>query len=267
MVSTLLILLSAVASGALKVTVAGGSGFVGSRVCKYLVEHGAEVTSVSKSGVAPDGAGPWASSVTWVANDFNRGSMEALTAALGEPDAFVSCVGSVGFDRQGLMLGNGRANADIAKALGKIGGVQRIAYVSVSEELFDSKGWLPDFFLGYFEGKRVGEAAFDGVASTCIVRPTFIYGGDAFGIAPPRVTAEYGSFVESVLSNAAFTALADVLPGLLKVALRAPVSVDAVAAACARAAIGEIDQTVLQGTETINAAADLPVPEEQPVAM
>ena len=115
--------------------------------------------------------------------------------------------------------------------------------------------------------KRVGEAAFDGVASTCIVRPTFIYGGDAFGIAPPRVTAEYGSFVESVLSNAAFTALADVLPGLLKVALRAPVSVDAVAAACARAAIGEIDQTVLQGTETINAAADLPVPEEQPVAM
>ena len=32
----------------LKVTVVGGSGFVGSRVCKILVDCGAEVTSVSK---------------------------------------------------------------------------------------------------------------------------------------------------------------------------------------------------------------------------
>ena len=77
---------------ALRVTVAGGSGFVGSRVCKYLVENGAEVTSVSKSGKPPAGAGSWASSVKWVANDFTRGSMGELEAALGTPEAFVSCV-------------------------------------------------------------------------------------------------------------------------------------------------------------------------------
>ena len=39
---------------ALRVTVAGGSGFVGSRVCKYLVENGADqVVSVSQSGKPP----------------------------------------------------------------------------------------------------------------------------------------------------------------------------------------------------------------------
>merc|ERR1719261_1897909 len=121
-----------------------------------------------------------------------------LEEALGTPDAFVSCVGAIGFDRQGLLLGNGKTNSDVAKCLAKIGGVQRAAYVSCSEELFDSKGWLPGFFDGYFEGKRQAEAALPTAVSgdVCIVRPTFIYGGDSFGIAPPRVTTEYGEFIE-----------------------------------------------------------------------
>jgi len=256
----------ATSSHALRVTVAGGTGFVGSRVCKYLVENGAEVTSVSQRGAAPAWAAgsPWASKVDWVANDMTRGSMESLETALGSPEAFVSCVGSVGFDRQGLLLGNGKTNVDMAKALqGK--NVQRVAYVSVSEELFDSSSWLPGFFVGYFDGKRQAEAALEGVApgSTCVVRPTFIYGGDKFAIAPPRVTAEYGAFIESLLSAPPFKLLANVLPGLLKVALRPPVSVDAVAAACARAAMGAVEAgNVLDGTEQINAAADLPKPEE-----
>ena len=93
----------------------------------------------------------------------------------------------------------------------------------------------------------------------CIVRPTFIYGGDSFGIAPPRVTTEYGEFIEDLLSNGVFKAAANVLPGLIKVALRPPVSVDAVAAACARVALGELEATkVLDGTEDINTASGLP---------
>jgi glutamate dehydrogenase/leucine dehydrogenase len=36
-----------------KVTVLGGTGFVGSRVCKELVAAGADVVSVSKSGNVP----------------------------------------------------------------------------------------------------------------------------------------------------------------------------------------------------------------------
>ena len=182
---------------------------------------------------------------------------------IGTPEAFVSCVGSVGFDRQNLRLGNGKTNADAAKVLAKAGSVKRVAYVSVSEELFESKGWLPGFFEGYFEGKRQAEAAFEDLApgSVCIVRPTFIYGGDEFGIAPPRVTAEYGAFIEKLLSAPPFKLAANVLPGLLKVALRPPVDVDAVAAACGRAALGQVGAGSLEG-EAINEAADLPPKED-----
>lgn len=255
------------AATALKVTVAGASGFVGSRVCKYLVEAGGhEVRGVSKSGTAPEWAvgEPWVTSVTWVANDFTRGSLERLSEAIGTPDAYVSCVGSIGFDRQGLLLGNGKANVDAAKALKPAGTVQRVSYVSVSEDLFSCSSWLPGFFVGYFDGKRQAEAAFEELApgGVTVVRPTFIYGGDSFGIAPPRVTSEYGAFIEGLLSAPPFVVLANVLPGLLKVALRPPVSGDAVAAACARAVLGKLEpsESVLDGAKVINAAADLPEP-------
>jgi len=49
-----------------------------------------------------------------------------------------------------------------------------------------------------------------------------------------------------------------VLPGLLGVALRPPVNVDAVAAACAAHALGECGATELDGTAAINAVAALP---------
>ena len=97
----------------------------------------------------------------------------------------------------------------------------------------------------------------------CVIKPTFIYGGEVFALKPPRVTAAYGSGVEEVLSLAPIQALADAAPGLIKVALRPPVSVEAVATACASAALGELaegDATrravgVLDGTVAIKAAA------------
>ena len=64
--------------------------------------------------------------------------------------------------------------------------------------------------------------------------------------------------IEELLSAAPFRAAANALPGLLKVALRPPVCVDAVAAACAAAALGEVDDSVIDGTVAINAAARRP---------
>lgn len=261
-----------VAATALKVTVCGGSGFVGSRVCKTLVEAGASVTSVSKSGAPPEWAkdASWTSDMNWVANNFVVGSREALQAAIGSPDAIVSCVGTVGFDRQGLILGNGKANEEVATAASAIGGVQRLVYVSVSPEVDASVGWLtgrsaqlPNWGEGYFEGKRQAEAAYSEAAatlgaSTCFIKPSFVYGGDSFGLFPPRVTAGYGSGVEELLSASLVQSIADKMPGLIKVALRPPVNVDAVAGAAAKAALGDVTADVLDSTAGINGAADQP---------
>ena len=70
---------------ALKVTVLGGSGFVGSRCCKALVEKGVSVTSVSTSGAAPDWCAgqEWAQSVEWRKNELTRGSRESIVEAEG----------------------------------------------------------------------------------------------------------------------------------------------------------------------------------------
>mgnify|MGYP001966708475 FL=1 len=118
-----LVLLALVQATALRVTVLGGNGYVGQRVCEKLVERGCDVTSISKSGKAPSG-GAWTQSVKWVANDLTRGSRQELEAAVGQPDVAVSCVGTVGFDGRGLELGNGVANVRAAEALK---GVQRFA--------------------------------------------------------------------------------------------------------------------------------------------
>ena len=123
MMRAALALLALVPATALRVTVLGGNGYVGQRVCEKLVARGCDVTSISKSGKAPSG-GAWTQSVKWVANDLTRGSRQELEAAVGQPDVAVSCVGTVGFDGRGLELGNGVANVRAAEALK---GVQRFA--------------------------------------------------------------------------------------------------------------------------------------------
>jgi hypothetical protein len=95
------------------------------------------------------------------------------------------------------------------------------------------------------------------------VKPSFIYGGDSFGLFPPRVNTAYGSAVEELLSTPIVSSLAGALPGLLKVALRPPVSVGSVAGAMAAAALAAPPTTngmveELDGTAAINSAAGQP---------
>ena len=89
-------ILSPVAS--LSVTVFGGTGFAGSRVCKLLVGEGASVTSISKSGSVPKWCADeeWAKKVEWKSADLLSSQDAALDSAVGNPDAVVSCVGVVG---------------------------------------------------------------------------------------------------------------------------------------------------------------------------
>ena len=155
---------------------------------------------------------------------------------------------------RGLRRGNGDANVK-AFAASKRAGVKRSVYVSVASEVVAcEESWLPfakDEFGAYFEGKRAAEqAASDAVGGDatkqCILKPTFIYGGERFEVplpgkfVAPRVSAAYGRGVEELLSLGPIAALADAAPGLIKVALRPPVSVEAVGTACAFAALGEL---------------------------
>ena len=214
--------------GALKVSVLGGSGFVGSRVCKSLVSKGADVTSLSKTGKVPEWASaePWASSVQWVAVDLLSSGDAAIDAAMGSPEAVVSCVGAIGTDPDVLKTGNGACNVN-GFASAKRAGVKRAVLVSVASEVAAcQENWLPDFFSGYFDGKQMAEEAAADAAGgdatrVTLVKPTFIYGGDSFGLLPPRVSAAYGSGIEELLSIDLISKLADATPGLIKVSQRA----------------------------------------------
>lgn len=232
-------------------------------MCKYLVEKGASVTSVSKSGRVPKWCADeeWTTKVDWKSADLLSANDAALDSVVGSPDAVISCVGVVGTDSDILRKGNGNANAAAFDSASRGGKLQRVVYVSVSSEVDACKdNWLPEFFRGYFEGKEMAEKAAVvamGGDSTrvCLVKPTFIYGGKEFGLFPPRVNYEYGSGVEELLMLPLFQFLANITPGLIKVALRPPVCVDSVAAACAKAAMDDSSissPTVLDGTYEIN---------------
>ena len=76
-----------------------------------IVEKGASVTSVSKTGTIPTWANneQWTNMVDWKSADL-LSSQDALDSAVGTPDAVVSCVGVVGTDADELLKGNGNAN-------------------------------------------------------------------------------------------------------------------------------------------------------------
>mmetsp|Transcript_22784 Transcript_22784/g.56844 ORF Transcript_22784/g.56844 Transcript_22784/m.56844 type:complete len:315 (+) Transcript_22784:25-969(+) len=237
-----------------KVVVLGGSGFVGSRVCKQLVAHGAGVVSISRSG-RPALAGTWADKVEWVSADV---SDEVLVAAqMKGADAVISTLG--------VIFGNGaeadRANnakPNIAAADAAAGAnVPRFVYVSVSSQVGPVVS--PLLGDGYFKGKADAEAEILGKFTadrSLLIKPTFIFGGDDFSLSPPRVSGAYGGIIDSLLSSAPIRAIAGIAPGFIKLALLPPVSVDEVAAAAVAGALG-LKSGSVDGHDEIVAAAAL----------
>ena len=75
-----------------------------------------------------------------------------------------------------------------------------------------------------------------------------------------RTQEDVGNSMEKTASilEDLFVKLADAAPGIVGVAFRPPVNVDAVAAACAAHALGTSTATDLDGTAAINGVAGLP---------
>ena len=234
-----------------KVVVVGGSGFVGSRVCDKLRAAGvADVVSVSKSG----GNGG-------VAIDLSSDAcVTALTDAMKGADCVVSCVGVFKpGDDDAMREGNGTYNVRVVDAA-VAAKVDRFVYVSVASIVPDALGGAESapVMAGYFAGKKMTEEAIANAfedSKVCLVKPSFIFGGDAFSVNPPRVTQQYGDVLVKILGSGFVKSVAQRSPGPIALTLAEPVSVDDVAGAVCAGVFGRNQKMSCDGTDEIKACA------------
>lgn len=175
-----------------KLLVLGGSGFVGSHVCKEALDKGLVVSSLNRSG-KPSLNEPWADKVIW--NQGNLLEPASLKDAMDNVSAVVSCVG--GFGSNSFMYKiNGTANINAIRAAAEKG-VKRFVYVSAADF-----GLVNYLLQGYYEGKRASEAellskfTYGGV----ILRPGFIHGTRRVGSVKIPLGL-VGSPMQMVLQN------------------------------------------------------------------
>jgi len=229
-----------------KVLVLGGTGFVGKEVCQKLKALGVDYIATSRDG--RDGT---------IALDFTDVSVDISSKVqemAKDCTAVISCVGAIGTTEDVKVANKGTGLASYGA---KTAGVKKFVYISVAPEVKESVKGI-SALDNYMEGKAFSEDAIknnfaDGYT---IIAPTFIYGGDKFGVNPPRVAASYGRLVEGLLSSGPFRAAASISPGFIGVALEPPIKVSSVAGAAVAGALG-LSQPVLDTYDKINEAAGL----------
>ncbi|EED88298.1 predicted protein [Thalassiosira pseudonana CCMP1335] len=85
------VMVSSLSSPSLKVTVFGGTGYVGSAVCERLIKRGHQVTAVSRRGVNPKPESTELSQVNWVQGDATN--VKLVEDVLKDADAAVHAIG------------------------------------------------------------------------------------------------------------------------------------------------------------------------------
>ena len=188
----------------------GGNGFVGREVCKYAVQAGYEVTSLSRRGECPLPNAEFLSQVTWCAG--NALDKATVNKYVGQADAVVHCIGLLFDVNSGITWANRFTSASQSKpdesstydnitrksallvieamraraALPALVGKRApIAFVSCAES-----GWpdvplgdkveeaSPDWLKRYLVAKRAVEAELErstGQLRPVIVRPSLIW--------------------------------------------------------------------------------------------
>ena len=225
------------------ILVLGGSGFVGSAIRSKLDELG----------------------ISYVAPSHDELDLTASDAELKVADvclknactAVISTIGSINTpDDEVVNAASGKA------AVGaRMGGSQRFVFIGNDPKVRDLSKSIP-FLQGYADGKEEAEAKIRetfGPPDYCIVQPTFIYGGEDFGLNPPRIASSVGQIADELLGLYPIQALADALPGVFGVALSPPVSRERVAGAAVNAALGlNGEKVTLAGPDIASVASRRP---------
>ncbi|XP_017697094.2 uncharacterized protein At1g32220, chloroplastic isoform X2 [Phoenix dactylifera] len=176
-----------------KLLVLGGSGFVGSHVCKEALEQGLSVSSLSRSGRSSIRES-WADKVAW-----HQGNLlvpDSLKDVMNGVTAVISCVGGFGSYSHMYKI-NGTANINAIRAASEQG-VKRFVYISAADF-----GLVNYLLQGYYEGKKAAEAellskfTYGGV----VLRPGFIHGTRRVGSMKIPLGV-IGSPLEMVLQRA-----------------------------------------------------------------
>ena len=239
-----------------KVTVFGGSGFLGRSICQRLVDAKCSVVSVSRSG-RPADAPSWADAVDWVSADV-ASDADAVAQALRGSSAAVSCVG--GFrDGKASPTGLGdipilfsTANIDDEKndraangppverivAAAQEANVERFVLLSVSSDVENAlAGGIP----GYFRGKGEAlQAAVDAYPDAVVVCPHLVA---ADGAGAPWTALLDSPIAKGIVSANAFIGNIGYRGEDLvtKVALTPPAALGDVSRIVAAAAVGDLD--------------------------
>lgn len=226
-----------------KVLVLGGTGFVGSRIVSLLKS----VKNVNVVATSRDGRdGTEALDVTSDSTNI-LSRIEQLARGC---DAVISTIGSIGTNDDERI----NAASGLAAVAAKNAGVKTFVYIAVSPDVASAAQGIGPL-KPYLSGKassveyiRNNFSSDDGKSYT-ILSPTFIYGGSDFKLNPPRVAEGYGKVIETILSSVPMRAASGVSPGLIKVALEPPISVDVVAKAAMAGALfgGTSDGAVATG--------------------
>eukprot|EP00986_Skeletonema_menzelii_P012303 scaffold6729_cov135-Skeletonema_menzelii.AAC.4 len=234
-----------------KVLILGGTGFVGLHVIDALNLKKVPFIATSTSGQDDT-----------IALDLTRDTATQQVIELcssNEISTIVSTVGSIFKDGDYEV---NAASGQIAKAVAssKDVNIQKFIFIGNSQRIRNVCKTVSSL-QEYARGKEESEKSIQQIMDTddrlhcCIIRPTFIYGGDEFGWNPPRLPTKFGEIIEALLGLYPVQALSEFLPDILGVALESPVNVKAVAGSIVNCIVGLDDSSSLDTREEIIMAA------------
>lgn len=155
-----------------RLVVFGGSGFVGSAICKRCIERGYEVVAINRKG-RPTGLGKWADKVNWVQGDALK--PETYTSHLKNAAGVAIAIGlpPIPMDYEKARLINGVANVRIIEEAASAG-VPKLFLVNACLPFFAER-----IIPGYTNGKQMAlDAARMHYAdrSAVVVKPSVVSG-------------------------------------------------------------------------------------------